>query len=110
MADKKPLFPDHKRVGKKFIPPMAGVTEIHYIERILPEIAWLDYFVKHLGPRKGIETLGVFIESCFHLKESPCTNISGRLRTWSKGSTLMLSCRPPSILTSFAFWSSGNSN
>jgi len=48
---------------------MAGVTEIHYIERILPEVAWVDYFVKHLGPRKGIETVGVFIESCFHLKD-----------------------------------------
>jgi hypothetical protein len=69
MSDKKPLFSDHRRVGKKFIPPMAGVTEIHYIKRILPEIAWLDYFVKHLGPKKGVETLGVFMESCFHLKD-----------------------------------------
>lgn len=48
---------------------MAGVTEIHYIERILPEIAWLDYFVKHLGAKKGVETLGGLIESCFHLKD-----------------------------------------
>ena len=69
MSAKKQLLSDHRRVGKKFIPPMAGVTEIHYIERILPEIAWLDYFVKHFGAKKGIETLGVLIESCFHLKD-----------------------------------------
>jgi len=69
MTQRKQLFADHRRVGKKFIPPMAGVTEIHYIERILPEIIWIGYFVKHLGSKKGVETAGILIESCHFLKE-----------------------------------------
>ena len=64
----KPLFSDHKRVGKKFIPPMSGLTEIHYTERILPEIVWMDFLVAHLGTRNGVEVVGYFIESCFNLR------------------------------------------
>jgi hypothetical protein len=71
MTQRKQLLADHRRVGKKFIPPMAGVTEIHYTERILPEIIWIGYLVKHLGLKKGVETAGMLIESCHSLKEWP---------------------------------------
>jgi hypothetical protein len=43
MAKRKPkkkgVLSDHARVGKKFFPPAArfGWTEVHYVERILPE-------------------------------------------------------------------------
>jgi uncharacterized protein DUF5677 len=63
MAKKKKQSPkkvlaDHKRVGKKFIPPMAqlGMKEVDYIERIIPELAWIRYFIVTLGERHGIHT------------------------------------------------------
>ena len=70
MMNKK-ILTDHKQVGKKFFPIAArsGWTEIHYTDCILPEIAWMAYFLKSLGSKKGIEVVGLFIESCYFLKD-----------------------------------------
>ena len=54
----KQVLSDHKRIGKKFIPPMAqlGMKEVDYIERIIPELVWIRYFISTLGERDGIHT------------------------------------------------------
>src|SRR5580693_8940124 len=65
---RKTLFADHRRVGKKFIPPMAGYSEIQFAERILPEIIWVAYLINHAGPKKGVEIAGLIIESCSALR------------------------------------------
>jgi hypothetical protein len=59
MKKKKTILSDHKRIGKKFIPPakhLIGFTELPYIERILPEIVWIGFFLKILGDGDGIKT------------------------------------------------------
>lgn len=51
------ILQDHKKDGKKFIPPMKHMmnfTEVHYVERILPEIAWIAFLIDNLGARQGI--------------------------------------------------------
>lgn len=55
---RKPVLSDHKRIGKKFIPPMAqlGMKEVDYIERIIPELVWIRYFISTLGEHDGIHT------------------------------------------------------
>jgi len=57
---------DHERIGKKFYPPMARAfwNEVHYIERIIPEIAWISYFLTRHGVDKGKQTVLAFIRTC----------------------------------------------
>jgi hypothetical protein len=76
MAKGKPkktgVLSDHTRVGKKFFPPAArfGWTEVHYIERILPEIAWMGFFLERFGTSGGVEILENFLRICYSIKPS----------------------------------------
>ncbi len=69
---KSKILSGHTRVGKKFLPPAArfGWTEVHYIERILPEIAWLGYFVERFGTDRGLEVVEAFLRICYSIKAS----------------------------------------
>jgi hypothetical protein len=70
---KKPkILSDHKQIGKKFFPSAAllGLTEVHYIERILPEIAWMAYLIRRFGVEKGIHLAVSFIEVCYSLHKT----------------------------------------
>jgi hypothetical protein len=52
------LLSDHKREGKKFIPPMLtlGVfKEVGWKENILPELIWVALINEKYGPRDGAE-------------------------------------------------------
>jgi len=53
------ILKDHKRVGKKFVPPMihllGGLQEISYVHQILPETIWVGLINDELGYRAGIE-------------------------------------------------------
>ncbi len=49
---KKQLLSGHKRVGKKFIPPLkqlAGMREMSYVDDMLPELIWLGLINDTLG-------------------------------------------------------------
>ena len=76
MAKGKPaktkVLSGHTRVGKKFFPPAArfGWTEVHYVERILPEIAWLGYFIERFGTERGLEFVETFLRICYSIKSS----------------------------------------
>jgi len=76
MAKGKPaktkVLSGHTRVGKKFFPPAArlGWTEVHYIERILPEIAWMEYFIEQFGTEHGLEVVERFLRICYSTKSS----------------------------------------
>lgn len=57
-AQKKPLgaLHDHRRVGKKFIPPLVAelgpFREIRWVNDLVPELVWLAF----LSERHGLET------------------------------------------------------
>ena len=76
MAKGKPaktkVLSGHKQVGKKFFPPAArfGWTEVHYVERILPEIAWLGYFIERFGTEQGLNFVETFLRICYSVKSS----------------------------------------
>jgi len=53
---KKIILGDHKKVGSKFIPPMAqlGITDVSTINQIFPEIIWMGLLNDSYGYREGI--------------------------------------------------------
>jgi len=53
----KTVLDDHKRIGKKFISPMAqlGLQVVHWVDTIIPELIWLALINTELGVRRGAE-------------------------------------------------------
>ena len=53
----KAVLSDHKRVGKKFISPMAqlGIRDVHWLDTIIPELIWLALLNSELGIRRGAQ-------------------------------------------------------
>ncbi|MDH3998206.1 MAG: DUF5677 domain-containing protein [Desulfuromonadales bacterium] len=76
MTAKKKILEDHQRIGKKFIPPMKKMInkEIHYVENLLPEISWINYFIIALGQEVGAKAAIDFMRARFEVRssESPC--------------------------------------
>ena len=55
---------DHKKQGKKFIPPakhLIDFTEVDFIDRIFPEIIWIAFVLDYFGTREGIRIASEFI-------------------------------------------------
>jgi hypothetical protein len=75
---------DHSRVGKKFYPPGARSfwTEIHYAERIIPEIAWVGYFIKYHGVAQAVSHVVALLQAAHacrapqNLEFALCSNYS----------------------------------
>lgn len=74
MANKKKknqILEGHKKVGKKFIPPMMqfpGFREVNWVNDIIPELIWIAILQKKLGYRNANEAMAElhkkFIEVC----------------------------------------------
>jgi hypothetical protein len=59
-SPKKPreILQGHKRVGKRFLPPMASVQNlkpVSYVNQLLPEILWMGLINDVLGYKDGLE-------------------------------------------------------
>ena len=53
---KKEVFSDHKRVGKRFIPPLLQLTtfqDLSWVDCTLPELLWLGLLNDQYGLKKG---------------------------------------------------------
>lgn len=61
----KPVLADHKRVGKKFLPPMAqlGLSDVRWVESLAPEFLWLALLHDRLGFARGAEVACVVADS-----------------------------------------------
>lgn len=73
MAEKKKVLEGHKKVGSKFVPPMMqlpNLTEISYINQILPEIIWMGLINDEFGYRDGIDLSSNLARRAFDLKET----------------------------------------
>ncbi len=69
--EKKPILEGHKKIGKKFIPPMmqySGFREINWVNDIVPELIWIAVLQKKLGHRTANEAMAElhmkFIDVC----------------------------------------------
>jgi hypothetical protein len=64
-AKPKAVLADHKRVGKRFIPPMAqlGLSDVKWVESLAPEFLWIALLHEHLGFARGAEVARLVAES-----------------------------------------------
>lgn len=71
-SKKEKVLEDHKKVGSKFIPPMAqlGMTEISYVNQIFPEILWMGLINKREGYRNGIKIVEFMAKRLNEIKTS----------------------------------------
>lgn len=70
---KSTVLKNHKKVGSKFIPPFSqfgGLTEISYVNQILPEIIWMGLINDKLGYQKGVDLVTWLTKNAFALKET----------------------------------------
>jgi hypothetical protein len=78
MADgskKKPVLQGHKRKGSRYIPPMLqlpgeGITEISYVDQILPQGLWMGLINEQLGYRNGIELNAAICQNACELRST----------------------------------------
>ena len=61
----KAVLADHKRVGKRFIPPMAqlGMSDVRWVESLAPEFLWLALLHDRLGFSRGAEVARLVAEA-----------------------------------------------
>lgn len=56
---KSPVLADHKKVGKKFIPPFVAqlgkIGEIRWANDLVPELVWLGMLIDQHGHKVGID-------------------------------------------------------
>lgn len=66
MADKI-ILGDHKRVGKRFVPPMLQYLNLQaepvWMNRLLPEFLWIGLITEELGLRASISTVMEVVEA-----------------------------------------------
>jgi len=58
MPDRPRILSGHKQIGKRFVTPfnqLELVKETRYVERIMPELLWMDMINATLGFREGIK-------------------------------------------------------
>ncbi len=62
----KEVLSDHKRIGKKFIPPLMqlNLNETNWIQDMIPELLWIGLLNKKHGLKVGTE-LAVDIAKCW---------------------------------------------
>lgn len=58
---KQAILRDHKKIGKKFVPPVLqlGITEVSYINLIFPEILWMGMLTRMMGYYEGIQAIEI---------------------------------------------------
>jgi len=57
--NQREVLDDHKRIGKKFVPPflnqLGPISEVSWVDGIIPELIWIGLLVDQCGDRRGIE-------------------------------------------------------
>lgn len=51
------VLSDHKRIGKRFIPPLAtlNISEVSWVNQIIPQLIWIAILIDTFGFKKGVE-------------------------------------------------------
>ena len=76
----KPLLHDHKKIGKKFIPPLMQLpmnTSVSYVNGMLPELIWLGLLNDFFGYSHSARIMeGVFLSAHTITKSKPIGNFA----------------------------------
>lgn len=70
---KKPILDGHKKVGKKFIPPMkqiGNIVEVSYVNHTLPELIWMGLLHDYYGFKKGIALVELITRRAFEKRQT----------------------------------------
>ena len=74
-AQEKRVLSDHRKKGKKFIPPfvhlLGGLKEVKWLDCILPELLWLGLLNDYHGLAKGAEIALVLAKTAAEVVNSP---------------------------------------
>ena len=79
MSKKKGILDDHKKIGKKLVPPLAQFQNLdtsknsNYYEGVVPEAIWIAFINKSYGYNTGIRLFTKFLETVINIKESKNT-------------------------------------
>lgn len=56
---RREVLEDHKRIGKRFIPPflyqIGRLSEVSWVDEIMPELIWIGLLIDRYGYRQGVE-------------------------------------------------------
>lgn len=69
---KKQLLDGHKKIGKRFIPPMKQIpimNEVSYIDNILPELIWIGLINEKVGYVRGARILELIFSTIDKFEE-----------------------------------------
>lgn len=74
------ILRDHKRVGKRFVPPFLAalnMEEVNYVNDLLPHLVWIGLLTYKFGFRRGIE-LAIALAKAGHEihRDEPPANFS----------------------------------
>lgn len=73
MGNQTKILKGHKKVGKKFIPPMMQIPrlkEISYTHQIFPEIIWMGLLNDEVGFIQGSRIVGRISEIAYEIKDT----------------------------------------
>jgi len=108
------VLKDHKRSGKKFIPPMIykmNIGEVRYVEWILPQIIWIGFIAKFMGAREGFlaasEMITVAQDLCTEDDKPGFAFMSSFQRLSESHTDCVISCSQPHLaaeVSTFFCW------
>jgi hypothetical protein len=85
---KKKVLQDHKRQGKKFIPPfthmLGQMREVSWVKTVLPELLWIALIQDHHGLREGVELITVLARAARKCSGSKTLRIFGTISSFAE--------------------------
>ena len=70
------VLADHKKVGKRLIPPLGEVLSeggmVSWVDRILPELIWVAAIIDGLGVKRGVEASAAVARSANVIYSGEC--------------------------------------
>jgi hypothetical protein len=80
MAEKR-ILADHKREGKKLIPPfthmLGPMTDVSWVKTMLPELTWIAVIQEHSGLHIGVELITAVARAASGVHPLPVTRFFG---------------------------------
>jgi hypothetical protein len=86
------VLSDHKRIGKRFIPPLLQLqafTEVSWRDQGLPELLWIGLLNDEYGHSKGTELALAVARACTQVVKQPSPTIFAFTSAYATLSTIL---------------------